>query len=68
MQIRISRKELRLGAVTVVDPVVHYGARKIVCDSNLDGRLARLVPDRWGNAPLEAWRPFVALAVAKGAL
>jgi len=66
--IKITRKQLKLGAVTVVDPVVHYQGRKIVCDGHLPGNLSRLVPQPWGNAPPEEWRPFVTLAVAMGVL
>lgn len=66
--IKITRKYLKLGAITVVDPVVHYQGRKIVCDSRLPGKLSRLVPHSWGNASPEEWCPFVILAVAMRAL
>ena len=66
--IKITRKHLKLGSVTVIDPVVHYQGRKVVCDGQLPGKLSRLVPQPWGNASAEEWRPFVTMAVAMGVL
>jgi hypothetical protein len=56
-----------IGRVRVSDPVVHYEGRTLVCN-NLPVSLTRLIPNRWGNAPTEAWLPFLERAIILGLL
>lgn len=63
----ITSKTYRMGEAKVTDPVVHYEDRSLVCH-NLPASLTRLIPNRWGNAPVRAWLPFVERAVVLGLL
>lgn len=40
-----------------------WGGTTLELDGNLPANLGRLIPWGWGNQPVEAWLPFVTLAV-----
>ena len=63
----ITTKEYRIGRSKVVDPVVHYEDRHLVCH-NLPVSLTKLIPAGWGNAPISAWGAFIERAVILGML
>ena len=63
----ITTKQYRIGNSKVVDPVVHYEDRSLVCH-NLPVSLTKLIPNGWGNAKPTAWLPFVERAVVLGLL
>jgi len=58
----------RQAGARVAVPVVEYQGAKLICDGNLPGDMARLIPAGWGNADAEAWRPFVDRAIVRGYL
>lgn len=67
-RITITAAPHRQGGARVAEPVVRYQGKALQVTPDLPGNLSRLVPACWGNAPAEAWRPFVVLAVAMGRL
>jgi hypothetical protein len=66
-EIAITAREYWIGPNKVVDPVVHYADRSLVCD-NLPLSLTKLIPVPWGNATTAAWVPFVERAIVLGLL
>lgn len=52
----------------VVDPVIHHGGKTLRIDGNLPSSLTKLLPFAWGNAPKQAWIPFIRRAILLGKL
>ena len=66
--ISVKSVSYKQGSTKVADPVVTFKGKKLRVTGDLPSNLTRLIPPGWGNAPAEAWKPFVVLAVAMGRL
>lgn len=68
MEYTVTSRTSRIAGARVQDPVIRAGRRTVVLDGNAPRALAKLIPNGWGNAPHQAWRPLVAKAIALGVL
>ncbi|XAI95999.1 hypothetical protein [Microcystis phage Mwe-JY26] len=67
--VTVTRNRIDFGGITLQDAIVSVGPKSVnATGGGITRALGALVPDRWGNAPIEAWAPFVEKAIERGVL